>query len=338
MSAAADSCLVRPAERARDNAALCALARRCPQGQRLRFYHQRDDFWERCRLQPAALVLAAEQGGRVAGSVTVARKELVLAGHGHQPTAYVCDLMVDPGERGRGLGRTLLRVARRVYPDARLTYSYILEDNTPSRHLFEGEGFVTHPRRLLYHVLLPRMARYRPWTGCTEAEPDGETAAMIDAALAAHYGWLDTAAGIDGLFRAERGATQAWGALRRHGPQVFVGLPWYAALLGRLLPLLPRPGRPVHIWSLHHLVASGPGAGAALRDLVRALARRAVAAGIDAVALPLFDNDPLAANLTAITLTRWGIPPGATRLCLAGDLAGELLAADRPLLMSGKDA
>jgi GNAT superfamily N-acetyltransferase len=334
----ADSYLVRPADRAHDNAALCALARRCPQGERLRFYHHRDDFWERCRLHPAALVLAAERDSRVIGSVTLARKELWFAGHGWQPTAYVCDLMVDPGERGRGLGRTLLRGARRFHPDVRLTYSYILEDNTPSRRLFEGEGFTVHPRRLLYHILLPRLARRRPAAGFADVELGAALSAGIDAAFEARYGWRDTTAGNDGLFVRRQGATRAWAALRRHGPQVFVGLPWYAGLLGRVLPLLPRPGRPVHVWSLHHLGASGPRAVAALPALVRGLAGRAAAAGIDAVALPLFENEPLAADLTPITLTRWGIAPGAARLYMAGDLADELAACPRPLLMSGKDA
>jgi ribosomal protein S18 acetylase RimI-like enzyme len=300
----------------------------------LRFYHHRDDFWERCRLQPAARVLAAERDGRIVGSVTVAWKELRFARHGPQPTAYVCDLMVDPAERGRGLGRTLLRGALRVYPDVRLTYSYILEDNTPSRRLFEGEGFTAHQRRLLYHILLPRLGRRPRGAMVEEVQLDAALIAGIDAALEARYAWRDAIAGNDGLFVQQQGATQVWAALRRHSPEVFIDLPWYA----RLLPLLPRPGRPVHVWSLHHLGASGPRAGAALPTLVRALAGRAAAAGIDAVALPLFENDPMAADLTPITLTRWGIPPGAARLYLAGDLANDLFAVARPLLMSGKDA
>jgi hypothetical protein len=71
---------------------------------------------------------------------------------------------------------------------------------------------------------------------------------------------------------------------------------------------------------------------------VRALAWRAATEGIDVVAVPLFANDPLTAEVAPLTLTHWGIPPGATRLYLVGDLAGQLLAATRPLLMSGRDA
>jgi GNAT superfamily N-acetyltransferase len=155
---------LRRADPARDSAALCALARRCPQGRRLRFYHHREDYWERARLHADAEVLALDDGGRLAGSVTVARKVLLLGGV-PTPAAYVFDLMVDPDLRGRGLARRLLDACRRACPDARLFYSYILEDNVPSRRLFESEGFTAHPHRLLYHPVLPGLVRRRPPPG-----------------------------------------------------------------------------------------------------------------------------------------------------------------------------
>jgi hypothetical protein len=60
--------------------------------------------------------------------------------------------------------------------------------------------------------------------------------------------------------------------------------------------------------------------------------------GVDAVAIPLFDNDPLATAVVPATLTAWGVAPGVTRLFVAGDLAGQVLTASRPLLLNGQDA
>jgi ribosomal protein S18 acetylase RimI-like enzyme len=329
----AGTCLVRRAEPARDNAALCALARRCPQGRRLRFYHERDDFWERCRLQPSADVLVAESAGHLLGSVTVGRKPVWLSRSGWQPTAYVCDLMVAPEARGRGLGRALLRAAREASPAARLFYSHILEDNLASRRLFEGDGFAPHPQPLLYHILLPRLSGRRPPSTFRQLPADAPAGTAIDAVLRTRYDLVDATAGHDGLYLDERRPGRAWGAVRRHDAQVFVGLPWYADLLGRLLPGLPRAGRPLRIWSVHHL----GGAGGLVRRLIAAVAWLAAAERIDALAVPVFANDPSAADLPASALSRWGIPPGRTGLYLAGDLRDEVLATTRPLLLSGRD-
>jgi hypothetical protein len=38
-----------------------------------------------------------------------------------------------------------------------------------------------------------------------------------------------------------------------------------------------------------------------------------------------------------LTLTRWGVAPGGVRLYVAGESAGRVVAATRPLLVSGKD-
>jgi GNAT superfamily N-acetyltransferase len=329
--------MVRLADPARDNAALCALARRCPQGRRLRFYHDRADFWERCRLQPSAAVLVHEAAAGLTGSVTVARKTVWLSGHGWQPVAYVFDLMVAPDERGHGLGRTLLHAARQVYPDARLWYGHILAENAASRRLFENEGFVPHPEPLLFHVVLPRLTRRRPPPTFRQLSPGDAPAAAVDAALRARYEFVDFTAGHDRLFVLARRQGRAWGALREHDAQVFVGLPWYARCIRRLVPGFPRAGRPIRVWSLHHLGGAGAGTAKAIPQLVGAVAWLAAAEGIDALAVPLFANDPRAADLPASTLTRLGVPPGATRLYVAGELAAGLLATTRPLLLNGRD-
>src|SRR5262249_10469491 len=94
--------VIRRADPDRDNAALCALSRRCPQGRRLRFYHDRADFLERGRSQPECDVFTADEAGRLVAAAAVARKPMRLGGD-FLPTAYVFDLMVDPSFRGRGL-------------------------------------------------------------------------------------------------------------------------------------------------------------------------------------------------------------------------------------------
>src|SRR5262249_29793037 len=131
--------------------------------------------------------------------------------------------------------------------------------------------------------------------------------------------------------------TRAWAALRRHEPQVFVGMPWYAALLSRLLPLLPAPGRPLRVWSLHHLGATGASQRVALQRLVAAVTCLGVRGGADALVLPLFENDPRTKEVLPLTLTGWAVAPGVTHLYVAGELVEALLASPRPLLMSGKD-
>jgi GNAT superfamily N-acetyltransferase len=324
---------IRLAEPARDNAALCELARRCPQGRRLRFYHQREDYWERCRLHADATVYVVEEQGHPVATATVARKTMWL-GDTPEAAAYLFDVMVDPEQRGRGLARALLRGLRERCPDARLFYSYILDDNTASRQLFEGEGFTAHRQRLLYHPVLPLLSARRAPPGFSRR--DSEVAA-IDAALAERYDFRESTTGHDAIFLLERGDTRAWAALRRHEPQVFVALPWYGALLSRLLPFLPAPGRPVRVWSLHYLGATGPNQRAALQRLVAGVAHLGARGGADALVLPLFENDARNADVVPLTLTRWGVAPGVTQLYVAGDRAEALLASPRPLLMSGKD-
>jgi GNAT superfamily N-acetyltransferase len=325
---------------AADNEALCALARRCPQGRRLRFYHHRDDFWERCRLQTDAEVLVLESEGVLAGTVSVARKSLWLHGS-PQPAAYLFDLMVDPARRGCGLARRLLQAGRAACPQARLFYSYILEDNRASRRLFASAGFTPAPHPLLYHLLLPRLARRRPPPGFRllprQATEFVGLARRSFPILGERYDFLDATAGHDGLFVLDRGGVSAWAALRRHEPQVFVGLPWYAALAGRVLPLLPCPGRPVHAWTLHHLGSSGPAPRSTWRRFLAAVAWAAARAGVDAVAVPLFANDPHTAAVAGATLTGWGVAPGVTRLFVAGEVAGRVVTAPRPLLLNGQD-
>jgi hypothetical protein len=170
-------------------------------------------------------------------------------------------------------------------------------------------------------------------------------AADVDLILRKRSDFLDSTARHDELFLMDG----AWAALRKHEPQVFVGVPWYGALLGRLLPILPVPGRPVTVWSLHHLgwdrsplAPWGRGVGgegeSLLLRVIRSVAWLASRQRADALVLPLFENDPLTAIVRPLTLTRWGIPPGGAMLHAAGDLAPLVLQSPRPLILSGQDA
>ena len=104
------------------------------------------------------------------------------------------------------------------------------------------------------------------------------------------------------------------------------------AASSRLLPFMPRRGDPVRAWSLHHLHAQGPEARETLARLVTAVCRRAAENGVAVVMLPLFEDDPRAADVVPWTLSRWGLRLGTTRLYVAGEFAPA-----RPLLASGRD-
>jgi hypothetical protein len=118
---------------------------------------------------------------------------------------------------------------------------------------------------------------------------------------------------------------------------VVARVPWHLGALARLVPFLPRPGRPVVTWSLHHLGAEGRSPLAMLDHLLRAVAAVAARERIDLVLVPLFDDDPLNALLRRYLLPRWRVSAGTTRLYVAGAAADALLGVTRPLLFSGRD-
>ncbi len=327
---------LRRADFGRDNAALCDLARRCPLGGGFSFYHRRDDFRERGRLQPDVETLVAEEAGALVAAGSVARKPLRL-GARLQPTAYLFDVMVDPSYRGRGVGRALLRALVDASPGAALVYAHILDGNRASRRLFEREGFRAHRRRLVFHALLPGLEG-RPCRAVAGPLPmDPAEAADIDRYLRRRYELVDATAGHDGLFRLETPDGLAWAALRRHGAKVAVRVPWHLRAAGRLVALVPRLGRPIVTWSLHHLGAEGRRPGAALDRLLRAAAEAAHRERVDLLLVPLFDDDPLNWNMRRYLLPRWGLTAGATRLYVRGVAAKSLLESARPLLLSGRD-
>jgi GNAT superfamily N-acetyltransferase len=71
--------------------------------------------------------------------------------------AYVMDVFVDPGSRGRGLGKALMRFALE-HPELALVYKWLL-GTADAHELYRAVGFDDFPRpeRLLY------LERSRPW-------------------------------------------------------------------------------------------------------------------------------------------------------------------------------
>ncbi len=310
---------LRRADFGRDNAALCALASRCPLGGRSSFFHQRDDFRERGRLQPQVDTLVAEEAGVIIGSGSVAHKPLWLGGVA-QPTAYVFDVMVDPAHRGRGVARALLRGLLDASAGAALVYAHVLDDNRASCRLFEREGFCARRRRLLFPALLPRLEGRPCRAAAGPVAIDPAIAADIDRFLRQRYEMVDATAGHDGLFRLEAPDGRAWAALRRHEAK-----------------FVPALRRPVFAWSLHHLGAQGRRPGAAIERLLRAAAYAARRERIDLLLVPQFEDDPSNADLRRYLLPRWGLGAGRTRLYVRGPAAPSVLNSVRPLLLNGRD-
>lgn len=135
----ADAFQVRQADLLRDNAALCALARRCPQGSRVRFHHQREQFDARGQFQLRTRTWLIESGAAVVAALSAADKSLWLRSC-KQDATYLYDLMVDPDFRRKGLAQLLVgRVHEFASSGASpaLRYGYIVSDNLASRGLME---------------------------------------------------------------------------------------------------------------------------------------------------------------------------------------------------------
>lgn len=79
--------------------------------------------------------------GTVVGRLHVGRREM----HPGEEVAYVYDVAVDQGQRGRGHGRSLMLLAERVALDAgdRRIGLHVFAGNTPALRLYESLGYVT---------------------------------------------------------------------------------------------------------------------------------------------------------------------------------------------------
>ncbi|MCW2913944.1 MAG: GCN5-related N-acetyltransferase [Actinomycetia bacterium] len=141
---------IRPAVRA-DEVALIELDRRtwAPDNAITPIPEEGSAFFDHWHLPEQFLV--AERDGRLVGFVRVVQPVPVQSGaHVRQ----IQGLAVDPTERRRGLGRTLLYAAldeARRQGAQRITLR-VLSVNTPARRLYESQGFVVEgvlPREFL---------------------------------------------------------------------------------------------------------------------------------------------------------------------------------------------
>ena len=92
------------------------------------------------------LVVAAADGGEVAGYAVLRRSSLALA---------VVKLVVAPHHRRRGIGRQLLARALDLGRDGRAQCAtlHVDEANTPARRLYAAAGFVEGGRREDYYAV-----------------------------------------------------------------------------------------------------------------------------------------------------------------------------------------
>jgi GNAT superfamily N-acetyltransferase len=332
---------VRQADPVRDNAALCALARRCPQGKHFRFHHHRDQFDARGQFQLRTTTLLIESSAAVVATLSTADKSLWI-GSCKRAALYLYDLMVDPAYRKKGLAQLLFKEMNENCGMANfpaLRYGYIVSDNVASRQLMEQLGYQAAPAPLRMHVVLPGRQRCEPPPDFQLVEPFATALAQpIENHLRAHYEGVDTLAGQEALALLSWQGTRAWGMVRRLGLEVIDAVPWFFRLAGVFSSLIPRPGQTVRAWSLHYLGAIGPRQQPALEMLVRSVAWLASEAGCDALLLPSFANDPTGRLVRRLTLDAWGLAAPCTHLYVGGDEASALLAAKRPLLLSGSDA
>ncbi|MEU3923200.1 GNAT family N-acetyltransferase [Streptomyces sp. NPDC029004] len=90
---------------------------------------------------PGIRLHVLEREGTVVGHVLVGRREVRPGETG----AYVYDIEVVEGQRGRGHGRSLMLLAERVALDAGLPLLglHVFADNTPALRLYESLGYET---------------------------------------------------------------------------------------------------------------------------------------------------------------------------------------------------
>jgi GNAT superfamily N-acetyltransferase len=330
-----DSFTIRRADPQQDNQALCTLARLCPQGSRLRFYHERTDHWERCRHFDDPEVWVAERNDQIIGAGSFGRKQVRCAGELHA-AAYFLDRMVHPDHRRQGVGQAIVQRELLECGDTELQYGLVLEDNHANRRLLEGVGFICHPQRLLYFTIVPASQARRAVPDLHLIEPiPHELGELLDRRLHGRFSLMDqTAVSGMGLFVLGSPAPRAAAVLYRHGPKVVTQAPWYYPWLGRLLGSPLRVGAAVRTWLCGHLWYEN---ARALAELLEGVALAAGQSDIQAILLPLAGNDPRLPSVRHRTLNAWGIPATAVCLYLRGELAETVLQARLPILHSPRD-
>lgn len=321
----------------RDNAALCDLARLCPQGRRFSFLHLRRDFWERCRYYSRFEVWVAEKSGRVLATGSLAYKDVWLAGQLRR-VVYLFDRMVHPDYRRQGLGSWMLQHELRSSSGADLHYALVLEDNWPNRKLLEKAGFRPLPVPIRYFLLLPRpgpvLRSYR--LDCQLREPiAADHAAWLDRHLHGQFALMDmTRWSGTASFIVGQSEPLAGGILYRHGLKLLVHAPWYYRWASFLTSRIPPIRTPLRLWTVGHLVYRDR---PAFQDLLSEVSRRAAEEGIHGVLMPVAADDPRLKDFRQVVPWAWLLPTPRVFVYVRGPAASTLLEADLPVLPSPRD-
>jgi len=133
--------LTRPFEE-RDNAALLAIEKLCPQGdEKLAMgVDKSPDIIARYRMYDNWKVLVAEEDGKIAGWTGWAVKHYPAQGWKY---VYLIELMINPQFRRKGIGTKLVTEAEKNVRESGCghIYCYIIETNEASRGLFKKLGY-----------------------------------------------------------------------------------------------------------------------------------------------------------------------------------------------------
>jgi len=276
----------------RDDDEAVALERRCPQGGRLRLSFRRDAFRLRSELYAEWQIWTARIGGRLVGVTASAIKTAALSGEPLR-AGFAYDLRVDPAWRGAGIARRLMTVAHEwAFERAELGYTYSVAGNDVAERLISSFGA---SRAGGYeYLILPA------WRELPCAEPDRipvedayerhvaaegpfdlHTPPDFPLMRAGHVRSWRTAAG-----RCEASCS-AWNAGAILG-ETLETAPLEIRIARRLSrapglqrlrwPRIPDDGEAIRSWYLYDVTAQS---AAAARSLARAVARDALAAGVD---------------------------------------------------------
>jgi ribosomal protein S18 acetylase RimI-like enzyme len=295
-----------------DNARLCEIEARCPQGRGLRFHYQREDFFARSRVYDAWAVFVAEVNGLVVGVAAASIKRVRIAG---QPVhaGYIYDVRVLPEHRGQGLSYALVEaVEAYLRPLVDYAYLYVLSDNRAT--LAITRRCAMFPIGRFRVLLIPTLPRTGPRPRVLEEAARAEVLAAM-AAQSEGYDLvpLPTAA-------AQEPRLPAVGTFAIGDPPLVAGNVWdptplaakvvdrvpallrFAGMIGPVrrrlkLPRMPRPGESLRIWELADLWQRETRDDTALVSFCAAMQAIAFDRGIALLALHLDPADPICAAL-----------------------------------------
>ncbi len=300
--------LIRAATAA-DNPGLRELERACPQGERLRLYSERDDYFLRSRLYGNDHTLVAEdrEKGRLIGILAAARKQVYLGG-AVRPAVFFYDLRVHPDYRRSLLGRHMLGVWNGMErwaqeSGAHLIYGLVKHDNQAMRSMRDKRSGYRFLGSM--EVVSRAVFRKKPMHQAPEEVSPQDT--ELARALWEAYGRRDfypadfrhdlltPAMASTGLFSFHRlrrdgswaalGIFRAARVMRTRVVQIPAGYkllePVFAALSTLVpLPRIPREGGSISYHCLFNHLGGGPQGLALWRELVAYANNLALAEGV----------------------------------------------------------